>query len=276
MVAVYLRRVADSASHSVTLAEEEIAAVATIARTQAGPAYLWDDDFTTTIKIGGGLNQGLITIGSAITTVRLNESIDVTQAKISRNGALAVRAVGVGNTLTLSGHGTSIPLNDVANIQPSAELLKTSLVGLVNELLTRPTTGVSTTYTNTTGGLLAKGTVVCIAAQNAVKAASPASDNADSFAIGVLEEDTADTVDGAVISSGLVDVLFAAGEGASPAANSPVFLSTTAGLGTLTPPSATGQVVVLIGYVKNSTGYSNVSGGTMSVQLKLGSRRVLP
>jgi len=138
-----------------------------------------------------------------------------------------------------------------------------------------PRPSVGDLWVNDTGSPIAAGSAVRIAGNLEVSLASAAADDGDSRFLGVMERLTADANVGRVISEGRVSALFAAGEGTGDLSTSRVYLSVTSGLLTLVPPAVSGNVVLDVGVVISSTGYSNSLGGNMLVLLQRGLRRVV-
>lgn len=271
-----LKRIADSAAHHRELEDNEVTVVALIRRSVPGPGTLWADPVTTYITIGGGAAQEGIAIGSALTVVTLNANVAVEQTRISRAGALTVGADG-GFVTKFSGRaGAQIAMNDGVDLSYDPELLQTSLIGILNELLTRPATALEKAYPNVNAGSLAIGTAVYVASSFGVDAASAAADTTAANFLGLLQQITAPAASGLVATSGRRLGLFAAGEGVGPHVMKEVFLSPTAGFCTLVAPSGSGQVVVLIGFVADDSAYNNGTGGTMVVELIRDGKRVLP
>ena len=55
-------------------------------------------------------------------------------------------------------------------------------------------------------------------------------------------------------------------DGAAPSAGAPIYVSTTAGRGTATAPSTSGQYITCIGFVVDNTGYA-AAGDTVEIML---------
>ena len=273
---VRLLRLDPAKANYVELGESEVAQISRIQRTLVGDAALWDDDLVTTIGVGGGASQQRIKIGGVAQTAVLNDNFLLSSSKISRVGEITVGPAGASSSLVLGGLGVQKSLNDLLNLTPDPELLKASVVGLLNELRTRPTLATEKQLLNGTGGLLAAGTAVYMFDEEEIAEGSAVSDGDPAQFLGLLQVDTADTAQGPVATTGRRTAKFAAGEGVGPHANEIVYLSVTAGFCTLVPPSSAGNVVLELGYVADDSGYSDSLGGTMAVQLVRGSKRVLP
>lgn len=243
--------------------------------TQTG---LWFDDSVTTIQIGGGASQGLITIGRAGGDTQLVGGLHViTQGAYRRGlGDLTIGPENAIDRLSLRSLGVTKALNAVGSLALSPEFTSASLLGAVNELLERPALATETDYQNTTGGLLELGTAVAVFDTGEIQEADASADDDLSRFLGLLQADTADTALGPVATTGRRTAKFAPGEGTGPHANKLAYLSTTAGYLTLTAPSGSGNVVLPVGYVADDSAYDNGLGGTMEVQLVRASKRVLP
>ena len=273
---VRLLRLAPDKVNLVEIAETEVARIGRIRRTVAGNVGLFDDDFVTTIQIGGGgAQQQRISIGGASQTALLNGNLSLSSSKVSRTGDLTLGTVGASLPLTLGGRGVQKTLNDAVDLVPDPELLKPSIVGLLNELRTRPSSSTEKALLNGTGGLLDLGTAVFMVDELEIAEADASADDDLALFLGLLQEDTADAALGLVATSGRRTAKFTAGEGVGPHANKIVYLDTTVGFCTLVAPAVTGNVVLELGYVADDSSYSDSLGGTMEVQLVRGSKRVL-
>ena len=70
---------------------------------------------------------------------------------------------------------------------------------------------------------------------------------------------------GEIVVHGRVDVTL--NDGATPNPGDPIYVSTTAGRGTATAPSTSGQYITCIGYVVDNTGYAATPGNTVEILL---------
>jgi len=271
-------RLAQSPNARVSeLAEGEIAAIARLERGTSGSADLWTDNNVTDIKIGGGSNQGLISIGNSGNSILLNgfSAMTITQLLISNAGTLDVGSSSAPNVASLGGRGVTFPVNGLADLVTDVTVLPPSFVAAINELLDRPAVAVENDFTNDNAGTLVVGTAVYVSGEDAVDEADASTDAVAADLAGLMQESTLTSATGAVATSGRKLGKFAPGEGVGPHANARVFLSATAGFLTLTAPSTSGNVVLLVGYVADDTGYDNGAGGTMTIQLIRGQKRVV-
>ena len=277
-VSVDVLRLLDGTVNFKSLRENlDIALLGRIRKSVSGKAVLWDDGNTVVITIGGGANQGTISMGRAGSAggVRFNTGPTFENGELTSELALELEAAGPTADLNLRSLGQTYPVNEAGDVALSPDYTAVSVIGALNEQKTLPRPSVGSLWTNNTGGPIPAGSAVRIVGNLEVDLASAAADDGASRFIGVVELSTADTAEGRVISEGLVSALFAAGEGAGSLATSRVYLSATPGLLTLTPPATTGNVVLDVGVVISSAGYVNGTGGNMSVLLQRGVRRVV-
>ena len=268
-------RLDDEGTGTRELREElDLAVVASIARETSGRATLWTDDNTIGITIGGGVSNTLVAIGKAGGGIQFNDGPTFDNDQITSLLSLSLAAT---VDLTLRSRGESIPVNESGQEALDADFTKTSWIGALNELevLPKPTVGVL--YTNGEAGTLSPGHAVRLdgALDNTVIFANATADDGDSRLIGAVERSTLTAAQARVISDGPAELLFASGEGAGDLSRSRVYLSTTDGLFTLVAPSTTGNVILDVGVVLSSAGYSDSLGGTMLVLLRRGNRRVV-
>lgn len=250
--------------------------IAFIRRSVPGPGYLWDDQFVTTILVGGGAFHTSTLIGKSGQILRLAGDLDVADAEISRTGALTVKS---DLNLLLTARSQAISFNEVGDLQLDTPFFSTpnlTVIAAINESLEKASPAAGTEFMNAASGTLVAGTLVSLNGTGTVAEASAAADNTASRWAGALEVVTPLGISGRVLYEGEAIMRFAAGEGVGPHGKKPVFLSVTAGLATLTAPSGSGQVVELVGYVQDSSSYVDGSGGTMLVQIVRAQRRVLP
>jgi len=255
----------------------DIALLGRIRKSVSGRASLWNDDSVVVITIGGGANQGTISMGRAGPAggVRLNTGPTFENGELTSELALELEAAGPAADLSLRSLGQTFPINEVGDVSLSPDYVAVSVIGVLNEQETLPRPSVGSLWANNTGGPIPAGSAVRIVGNLEVDLASAGADDGASRFIGVMERVTADTAEGRVISEGRVSALFAAGEGAGNLATSRVYLSVTSGLLTLVPPAAVGNVVLDVGVVISSAGYVDGSGGNMLVLLQRGLRRVV-
>jgi hypothetical protein len=214
----------------------------------------------------GGTN----TMGAAHLTATGAQTIQATSA------TLALRATGA-NDITLLARGTTTPFSDATDSALSG-FTATSIIGALNELKSTGATSaqrVANTYTNNTGGILVQGTGVYITttASNIAKATA-ATDVAAAQLIGVVFADISNTASGSVTSEGVQSLAFVAS--LTLAVGDEVFLSAaTPGQFTNVAPSASGNVVLSVGFVKVASTYAGASGDLASIQLVRGAKAVV-
>jgi hypothetical protein len=250
--------------------------VAYIKRETSGPAYMWDDDNVTTIQIGGGANHSSTTIGKRTGTIRIAEQLDLQDSSLLMSGPMQV---GSDDLLILGARGETIQVNEPGNTNlntPFYSSVSLSIIAAINEAISKPARYLADIFTNAETFQINEGACVYLAVQGSVLEASATADNAASVCIGAVSADIAAGEDGPVAYEGEITIKFAPGEGTLSHARKPVYLSTTDGYGTLTAPSSSGNVILLLGYVVDDTGYDNTAGGTMLVQRVRAQRRVIP
>jgi len=258
------------------ISEIEVARLSGIERSAGGPVELWTDDFTGEITIGGSTSQTTTTIGRAGGSTGLNNSqIVVAQTSINRVGSLTVGPVGVPDALSLGARGVSKALNDGVNLTKDAELLTSSVLGWINELLSRPCVGTEMIYENTSGVQIDEGSAVAVFDNDEIQEADATADGELSRFLGVLQQDTAAAAFGPVATTGRQTCKFAPGEGAGPHNNKIVYLSTAAGFLTLAVPTTLGNVILPVGYVADDSAYADGPGGNMEVHLVRQEKRVV-
>lgn len=250
--------------------------IAYIQRVTSGPACLWDDDNVTTIQIGGGAEHLTTSIGKAGVPVLIGGALTVQDSSLLSGLPMEL---GSDSVLSLEGRSGSVPVNDAvdANLNtPFFSSTALSFVEAINEALVKTAGYLAESFTNDSGSLLVAGTCVYLSAQGLVEEADASADAAPANWLGVFVVDTAHGAAGKVAYEGEIAVKLAPGEGVGPHEKKPIYLATTAGFGTLTAPSGSGEVILLLGYVIDDTGYDDALGGTMLVQTVRAQRRVNP
>lgn len=166
---------------------------------------------------------------------------------------LQLGGVAIGTNTPANVNGPSV-INDDATIYsfitPAGNTLRDTLLAL-DAYVGDISNEVCVTYTNGNAGAITVGQPVYISANDTVDLAD-ASNAATDDVIGLVKDASiASAAQGLICSEGVVDGGIT-GLGAS--AGDPVFLGSSPGTKTLTPPSAgSGDTVFLIGYAKNAT-----------------------
>lgn len=221
-----------------------------------------------------GLNSAAAISSTAATTAAFSAG---TTMSVSGTTATTVTATGATADLTFHGRGQSYTFNDASNITFSGGITATSIVGAINQVYagSGSATTVANMYTNNTGSTIVLGSAVYITttASNIDKSTAT-SDAAAAQFIGLVKADIPDTTTGVIISEGVANATFEAS--LTLVNGNEVFLSaSTAGYLTNVAPSATGKVVLSVGFLKDVSAYTGAAGDLASVQLVRGSKSVV-
>lgn len=236
------------------------------------PTWTGTHDFRTATAVQ--LKDTLTTIADNIDTTKLI--------------AFDAAAITTGNTRTITMADANVDLADMASatdLASTSASLGAALVGIndAGALITATTVegalqelaaggGTDTkearlTVYNDTGATLTKGTVVYISGYNLANtsptvAKANATSSATMPAVGVCVADINNAATGEVQMAGIVVGI----DTSSGSENDPIYVSTTAGAFTITPPTGATNVVQEIGRI----GYTHATSGEIIVQPRLG------
>ena len=259
--------VRSSGAHKQELDPADSLIAPSISRETAGIADVCTDDTVEDIEIGVDAAVGTIFFAATDLSV---EGVSVQSETVSFSEDSSVGSDGI---LSVTARGASVQWTDAVETALDPAYTAASILGAVNQATTLSSAlPAGSAYTNSSGSDFSEGELVAITGTT-IALADATTNNALSFVAGALAADTPDTESGQVHKCGLVNILLGPAEG-SPAAGDVVFLSTTAGLGTLSAPSAALTVIVELGVIVDPLAYSNSGGGLVSVLLNLQRRSV--
>ena len=213
----------------------------------------------TTIRGGGGIS---ITVGASPNSISLGNDTGTGDVNIVGAGATNTRTLNIGTG------GTNIKTINMGSTVVGSYIYDRSphIFGFSSTMVPG---GIR--VFNNSGGILAPGTIVvtqsgtsAVGGRPFVVAAAAGTANIKGFT-GVIIESLGIATEGNVASvAGTVAFMTISPAPAAANANLPVYLSTTAGQGTMTAPSASGTRVYLLGFLTGTTADAN---GNYPVQL---------
>ena len=236
---------------------------------------LFSDGSASLIVIGSGVG---VTLQTSAAGTLIAQAVTVVPSGATATGTLTL---GAETDVTFTSLSESVVFNTALDSSLDSAYSATSIIGAINEALTAGLRAGSVLFaTNNTGSDIDAGSLVYVSGDSEVSLADATSDNSASNCVGVALNDITDGSLGAIVTRGRVSVLLGAGEGAVSHNGSPLYLSTTAGVAVVGdtgtgPPSSSGNVIVPLGIVENSSAYDNVLGSAVTSDFYLGGRRVL-